>query len=104
MDLRANMPEFFNECQKMDDESKENFFRIFDLGVNQGYVKPHIDNEILFLIHYNTIHNILQPEIMINLSLNSEEVLNMIYEVLFMGVLEDKGKKKIKIFKHNQGS
>ena len=100
-DLKSNTPDLFNECQRWDQERKEIFLDVYDLGVEQGYIKPEIDKEIFYLIHFHSIKNLMQLDVMIQLPLSSEQIIDNINEVLFKGILTNKGQEKLKIMFSN---
>jgi AcrR family transcriptional regulator len=93
-DVERIFPHSFKYHGKQEEMMKADFIRITDIGIMQGCLKPHINNEVLFLIYFHAIKNLLLPEILMNLPYTSKEVVAMIFEVVFTGVLTEEARLK----------
>ena len=94
-DISKSLPKQWEKLENFrKDQMKLNFGRIHTIGVQKGYVKSNINKDILYLIFYNSLHNILVPEIVSNLPLTTKDTLQNIFDVLLTGVLTDIGNKK----------
>ena len=71
---------------------KSNFTKLHSIGVKRGIIKPNINKDIFYLIYYNSLHNILVPEILSDLPVTNQEALKNIIDVLLTGSLTDKGR------------
>ncbi len=94
-DISKSLPKQWEKLENFrKDQMKLNFGRIHTIGVQKGYVKSNINKDILYLIFYNSLHNILVPEIVSNLPLTTKDTLQNIFDVLLTGALTDIGNKK----------
>jgi AcrR family transcriptional regulator len=94
LDVQRVMPQSWKYNGIQEEMMKADFMRITDIGINQGCIKSHINKEILFLIYFHSIKNLMIPEVLMNLPFTSKEVLAMIFEVVFTGVLTDEARLK----------
>jgi len=73
---------------------RSNFTKLHSIGVKRGIIKPNINKDIFYLIYYNSLHNILVPEVLSDLPISNQEALQNIIDVLLTGSLTEKGRKK----------
>jgi hypothetical protein len=93
-DVKRVTPQLWKNHEIKEELMKADFIRITDIGIQQGCLKSHINKDILFLIYFHAIKNLLVPEVLMNLPFTSKEVLAMIFEVVFTGVLTDEARIK----------
>ena len=71
---------------------KTNFTKLHAVGIKRGIIKSNINKDIFYLIYYNSLHNILVPEVLSDLPVSSQEALKNIIDVLLTGSLTDFGR------------
>lgn len=88
-DLKRYAPETWNFCDKNEAQRKEFFDKVFLMGKKQGFIRENLNKNIFYMMYHNSIFTIMKTEILAELSLNSKQALQMIFEILFKGVLTD---------------
>lgn len=73
------------------------FGKLFEFGQQSGYVRVDVDPKLAFYIHVFVLDNILTPEIISELSMNTTEILDNIFKILFTGLLTEKGIENSKL-------
>lgn len=81
-------------CQEQEGEVMKNWEKVFLLGKEKGYIKENINRNVFWLMLSTSIHRIMRPNVLINLPYSGEDVMKMIYEVLTIGVLTEKGREE----------
>lgn len=94
-DLRHQIPDIIDYIQELNQSSIDRFYQLIDLGIEQGYVKKHINKKVLYYIHFFSIRNIMQYEIQTQIPLEATEIIRQVQEVVFSGILTEKGHKDI---------
>ena len=93
-DIKKSSPQTWSKIKEFREyQIKQNFEKISSIGVKRGLSKPHINDDILFLLYINAINNILNPDILSELPHNSKDVVNQIFEILLTGSLTEEGRK-----------
>lgn len=93
-DIAKSLPEQYKKIENFrKKQMKLNFGRIHTVGVKQGFVKPNINKDVLYMIFYYSLNNIMLPEVISNLPLTTTNVLQNIFDVLLTGSLTEKGIK-----------
>lgn len=96
-DLFKSAPEQLRKIEEFREKHfKENFFKFYNMGVDQGFVKKHIDKNLFYFIFYHSFHQILKPEILMNFSKTANEIIEQIIDILLTGSLTEKGLVRIK--------
>jgi len=93
-DIKKYAPNATPFCQMQKIKEETNFHKVFELGIKTGNIKPSINIDIFRLVYFSSMKNILNPEIIADLSLSTNEVIEQIYDLLMLGVLSDTGKKE----------
>lgn len=101
-DVKLYLPEFFSECEDFDEYSRQQFIKIFEIGIGNGYFDPSINPDIFFLIHKSVVRDILTPEVMLSLPYSVDDLLNNIFKILYKGVLTTKAQKQYTEFFEKQ--
>jgi AcrR family transcriptional regulator len=73
---------------------KSNFTKLHSIGVSMGVIKSNINKDIFYLIYYNSLHNILVPEVLSDLPITNQEAIQNIIDVLLTGSLTEQGKNE----------
>ncbi len=92
-DIKRHMNDIFIKCPHFGKKHEEIFNKIYDIGIQKGFLKPHINRNILFKIISNSFLNILNYETMKTLPYTAEEVIEQIYEIILTGGLTDSGRE-----------
>ncbi len=91
-DIKRYANNVFTKCPHFGQDHENIFNKIFDIGLQRGFVKPNINRTILFRIMKNSFMNILNYETMKTLPFTAEEVIEQIYEIILTGSLTDTGR------------
>ncbi|MDA3843084.1 MAG: hypothetical protein PF588_01785, partial [Candidatus Kapabacteria bacterium] len=75
-------------------DMRNNFEIIFNAGIKQGIFCKDINKELIFLIHHHTFQNIFTSEYSKNMSMSIHEIVTQFIEIIFLGVMNDKTRKK----------
>jgi hypothetical protein len=75
-----------------EEQMKVNFYKIALYGKKRGYFKDYINDDIVFLMHNYIFQNMLDPQILATLPLTASDAIKIIYDIMFTGVLTDKGR------------
>ncbi|MFP4528159.1 MAG: TetR/AcrR family transcriptional regulator [Candidatus Kapaibacterium sp.] len=95
-DLRRSYPEANDRLTRFRREQiMANFNRIHTLGVKKGFIKSHINQKVLFLIHQNATEGLLAPGVLEDLPVSMHEVITTVFEVVLVGSLTNKGHKEL---------
>ena len=99
-DVRKYAPDVWKCSNAFEQEKKEYFDKIWNLGVKEGKIKANINKNVYYIMYFGVLHNVLNPDILADLSISTYQALEQIYEVLMSGILTDDGvddfKKAIK--------
>jgi AcrR family transcriptional regulator len=90
-DIKRYSPESWEICNENEEHKRETFNKVFKLGKEQGFIRKNVNKNIFFMMYINSIYSIMKSEILADLSLNSKQALEMIFEVLFQGSLTEHG-------------
>lgn len=93
-DIKRYSPESWEICTENEEERRKSFNKVFDLGKEQGFIRENINRNIFFMMYMNSIFSIMKSEILAELSLNSKQALEMIFEILFQGTLTEHGNQE----------
>jgi AcrR family transcriptional regulator len=95
LDLKRKMPELWRDII---DYRKQRILVIFDKLFTQAerkwFIRKGVRRDIFALILIATIQNIMLPEVLIELPYTPDDVIETIFETLFLGVLTDEARKK----------
>lgn len=101
-DVKRYAPEHLELCKKEDTDKKNYINQIFQLGKDQGYITPNVNVNLFYLMYWNSLLHIIKPEILAELSINTKQALEMMYEILLKGILTDFGRKEYDRIINNQ--
>ena len=94
-DLQKNIPDIWNEIhdiKKM--KGLEKATKLFNSGVETGIFRSDIERDIIILIYSNAIQGIINPETLSQLPISGNQAIEMIFKVLFEGILTEEGRAK----------
>lgn len=92
-DLVKNLPEVWKEIQDFRrKKSHAQFSKLIEQGIKEGFVKADINSYVTVLIYSAAIHEIMVPEVLVQIPLSSNQVYDEIIETLFQGILSEKGR------------
>ncbi len=93
-DIKKVNPKIFQKIEEFRSQQMgKNFDKIVELGKNRSVFRSDINYNIVFLVHFHSVQNILKPEILYQLPLSCTDVISEIYDILLKGVLTNKGRK-----------
>lgn len=99
VDLKRFYPSLWSFIREFRTKKMAIYFgRLFEFGQQTGYVRKDVDAKLAFYIHLFVLDNILTPEVISDLSMNTNEILDNIFKILFTGLLTEKGKENSKMF------
>jgi len=93
-DLKLHLPGYWEKCEKFDAERVNDFRIVYKAGIEQGFIKPNISEEVFYLIHFHALRNLLKPEILIDLPMTVNEILANFYEILLTGALTENARSE----------
>ena len=96
MDIKNNMPETmerFNECRQKN--MRENFDKLYSIGLKQGVFKKEVRKDVLYLVHFFSMNNILNPDVLADSSFSIREAIEQIYMIIMTGAMTDKGCRRL---------
>ncbi|MCL5029961.1 MAG: TetR/AcrR family transcriptional regulator [Bacteroidetes bacterium] len=94
-DLQKNIPDIWNEIhdiKKM--KGLEKATKLFNAGVETGIFRNDIERDIIILIYSNAVQGIINPETLSQLPISGNQAIEMIFKVLFEGILTEEGRAK----------
>ncbi len=94
-DLQKCIPDIWNEIhdiKKM--KGLEKATELFTSGVEKGIFRNDIERDIVLLIYTNAIQGIINPETLSQLPFSANQAIEMIFKVLFEGILTEEGRTK----------
>ncbi len=98
VDLKRFYPSLWSNIREFRRNKMAQYFgRLFEFGQQSGYVRKDIDAKLAYYIHVYVLDNILTPEVISELSMNTNEILDNIFKILFTGLLTEKGIENSKL-------
>ncbi len=93
-EIKKYLPQFYSACLSHTNKRFSNFKRVFEVGVERGYLKSEINIDVFMNIMHFTMSNMLRNENLANLPLNIKDVLRQIFIVVFTGAMTPAGAVK----------
>lgn len=98
VDLKRFYPALWSNIREFRRKKMAMYFgRLFEFGQTSGFVRQDVDATLAFYIHVFVLDNILTPEVISDLSMNTNEILDNIFKILFTGLLTEKGIENSKL-------
>lgn len=98
VDLKRFYPALWSNIREFRRNKMSMYFgTLFEFGQKSGYVRKDVDVKLSFYIHVFVLDNILTPEVISELSMNTDEILDNIFKILFTGLLTEKGIENSKL-------
>jgi AcrR family transcriptional regulator len=95
-DMKKYAHSIWDCTTEFEDQRRQYFDKIWDLGIKEGMIKVDINKNIYYLMYFGILHTIMRPDILADLSISSTQALEQIYEILMSGILTDDGIKDFK--------
>jgi AcrR family transcriptional regulator len=70
---------------------KEIFNKLFERASELGHIKENLDKEIVYMMLYHSMDNIIRPKVLYNMPYTPLQVERMIFEILLTGMLTEEG-------------
>jgi TetR/AcrR family transcriptional regulator, cholesterol catabolism regulator len=94
-DIKTFIPRMWETVVRFREEQvKANFSKILIVGKREGWFRPELNDDVLYLMHLFIFQNILEPEILSQLPMTVSDLMQTVYDVFFRGVLTEKGKSE----------
>jgi hypothetical protein len=95
-DMQRHNPSLWKRVEQFRRERiLENFSRLIEQGVSEGYVRKDVNKRIFLLAYMSTIEAIMQPNVLAEEPFSAHEALRSILALFFEGVLTKSGKSKL---------
>ena len=92
-DIQRHAPDIWQELDQRRSQSIKKYFgALIDEGIQKGVLKKQVDAEFLVLLVSTLILNIINPETLSRLPLSATQAFANINQVVFEGILTDKGR------------
>jgi TetR/AcrR family transcriptional regulator, cholesterol catabolism regulator len=98
-EIRIKQPETWNRILDFrENQFKKLFFKISEKSLEQGYVRETVNRDVAYFIAFISFQNIISPEYLSIINLNPSEIVKSIYDILFNGILTEKGRAEYSKF------
>jgi|DewCreStandDraft_4_1066084.scaffolds.fasta_scaffold00022_35 AcrR family transcriptional regulator len=95
IDLKKSLPHIWKKINDFkDNQFKYSFSKVYKYAVENHYFKQDVDENILLLVHYNSLSAILQPEVLAELPFTTKEVIRKVYDIILTGIYTDESRKE----------
>ena len=92
-DIIKNHPDIWKDIQEFRrKKSQSRFTKLIDIGVKEGFIKANINSHIVMRIYTAAIHDIMIPDVLLQIPLTANQVYDEIIKTLFEGILSEKGR------------
>ena len=96
-DVRRHAPECFRIVEEFRGRAIPLYFgRLFDEGVNGGYLEASFPREMIIRMLLHSIQGIVRPEVMNELHMHPAAGLDHILSILLRGILTPTGRKALR--------
>lgn len=94
-DLQRNASDVWEELDRERQQTIHTQFRhFFEEGINKGFFKRDLDPDLLIFMMSALAQGVLTPEILSELPVSNIQAVNMVFTVLFHGMLTPQAKAK----------
>ncbi|HLF19986.1 MAG TPA: TetR/AcrR family transcriptional regulator [Bacteroidota bacterium] len=94
-DIQRNAPHIW---KKIDSARREhiltNFARMLREGCDLGIFRKDIDQQLMLLIYTNTIQNIINPDILVQVPFSAAQVFEGVIKIFYEGIMTPEGRAK----------
>lgn len=92
-DLNKRFPKLIKKVEHFRNEQhRKKYAKIYDVGVKEGVTRGDIKKEMFFFITRSVVDSLLKPGAMDKLPMTLGEAFCAMDEILFSGILTDKGR------------
>lgn len=96
-DLQKYAPDVWYKLENFRKESiHTRFASLIEEGVRRGYFRNDVDQQIVVLVYFHAVQNIINPETLSDLPFTAAEVFDSIIKMLFEGLLTEEAKTKLR--------
>ena len=94
-DIQRHAPDIWQELDRRRSQSLKKYLGVLiHEGIHKGVLRKDVDAEFLVLLFSTLILNIINPETLSRLPLSTSQAFANINQVVFRGILTDKGRAK----------
>ena len=72
---------------------KDIFNKLYERASESGDIKENLDRDIVYMMLYHSMDNIVRPKVLYNLPYTPMQVEKMIFDILLTGILTEDGIK-----------
>jgi len=94
-DIQRNAPHIW---KKIDSARREhiltNFAKMLREGCDLGVFRKDIDQQLMLLIYTNTIQNIINPDILVQVPFSTAQVFEGVIKIFYEGIMTPEGRAK----------
>jgi len=94
-DLQKNFPNVWNELMEhRRQHTLKEFGALIEEGIKERIFRKDIDQQLIVLIYVNTMHQMLNPEILANIPFTAPQVFDAVITMIFEGIMTEEGREK----------
>lgn len=103
IDIKKTLPHIWKKINDFkENQFKTNFSIVYKYARENNYFKPDVDENILHLVHYNSIISVLQPEVLAELPFTTKEVIRKVYDIILTGIYTEESRLEYYKRQHNE--
>lgn len=93
-EIKKYLPQFYSACQVHTNKRFDNFRKVFELGIERGFIKKEINVDVFMSIMHYSMSNVLRYENLANIPLKVNEIIRQIFVIAFTGAMTPLGAEK----------
>lgn len=90
-EIKKYLPQFYTACQAHTNKRFDNFRRVFELGIERGFIKKEINVDVFMSIMHYSMSNVLRSENLANIPLKVNDIIKQIFIIAFTGAMTPLG-------------
>ena len=94
-DLMKNHPLIWREIQEFrKKKAYDNISLLIEAGKKEGFFRDDIDPVVITHVYMGAIHGLINPEVLSDIPVSSEQIHKVVTKIILEGVLSDEGREK----------
>jgi len=93
-EIKKYLPQFYMTNRIHTNDRFENIRKLFELGVQKGYLKNNMNIDVFLNVMRFSLSNIVRYDSISNVPLKIEDILKQIFDIVFTGIMTQEGEKK----------
>ncbi|MFQ5709266.1 MAG: TetR/AcrR family transcriptional regulator [bacterium] len=95
-DIRKSAPDAWDKIERFREEQiHTKFSALIEEGIQKGMFRGDLIRQVVVLVYFNAIQNIINPETLSQLPFTASEVFEAIIRIIFEGILTDTARSKL---------